>query len=191
MFRNLINSLADSYHLIAPDHIGYGQSSMPTIHEFDYSFDNLTAVTEKLISHLGLDRFAIYIHDYGAPIGLRIASANPERITAIITQSGNPTWRDSPRSGTSCSPTRKTAPPTSAASANTSPIQRPTGSTPTACPPTGSNSSHPKRGSWTRQAWIAKATTRSNCRCSGTTSSTSTATRSSRSTSAPTNHPCW
>lgn len=89
MFRNLITSLADSYHLIAPDHIGYGQSSMPTIHEFDYSFDNLTAVTEKLISHLGLDRFAIYIHDYGAPIGLRIASANPERITAIITQSGN------------------------------------------------------------------------------------------------------
>lgn len=89
MFRNLITSLADTYHLVAPDHIGYGQSSMPTIHEFDYSFDNLTAVTEKLISHLGLDRFAIYIHDYGAPIGLRIASANPERITAIITQSGN------------------------------------------------------------------------------------------------------
>ena len=89
MFRNLINSLADSYHLIAPDHIGYGQSSMPTIHEFDYSFDNLTAVTEKLIAHLGLDRFAIYIHDYGAPIGLRIASAAPERITAIISQSGN------------------------------------------------------------------------------------------------------
>ena len=89
MFRNLINSLADSYHLIAPDHIGYGQSSMPTIHEFDYSFDNLTAVTEKLIAHLGLDRFAVYIHDYGAPIGLRIASAAPERITAIISQSGN------------------------------------------------------------------------------------------------------
>lgn len=89
MFRNLISSLADSYHLIAPDHIGYGQSSMPTIHEFDYSFDNLTAVTEMLISHLGLNQFAIYIHDYGAPIGLRIATANPERITAIITQSGN------------------------------------------------------------------------------------------------------
>ena len=89
MFRNLINALADSYHLVAPDHIGFGRSSMPTVHEFDYSFDALTAVTEKLITQLGLDRFAIYIHDYGAPIGLRIASAAPERITAIITQSGN------------------------------------------------------------------------------------------------------
>ncbi|MDQ2635308.1 MAG: alpha/beta hydrolase [Actinomycetota bacterium] len=89
MFRNLIRSLADSYHLVAPDHIGFGQSSMPSVHEFDYSFDNLTNITEKLIAQLGLDRFAIYIHDYGAPIGLRIASAAPERITAIITQSGN------------------------------------------------------------------------------------------------------
>ncbi len=89
MFRNLIASLADSYHLVAPDHVGFGQSAMPTIHEFDYSFDNLTAVTEKLIDRLGLERFAIYIHDYGAPIGLRIASATPDRITAIITQSGN------------------------------------------------------------------------------------------------------
>lgn len=89
MFRNLIASLADSFHLVAPDHVGFGQSSMPTIHEFDYSFDNLTAVTEKLVTELGLERFAIYIHDYGAPIGLRIASAHPERITAIITQSGN------------------------------------------------------------------------------------------------------
>jgi len=89
MFRNLIESLADSYHLIAPDHIGFGRSSMPTVHEFNYSFGDLTEVTEKLIAHLGLDRFAIYIHDYGAPIGLSIASATPQRITAIITQSGN------------------------------------------------------------------------------------------------------
>lgn len=89
MFRNLMSSLADSYHLVAPDHIGFGRSSMPTVHEFDYSFDNLTTITEKLITELGLDRFALYIHDYGAPIGLRIASATPERITAIITQSGN------------------------------------------------------------------------------------------------------
>ncbi|MDZ7887027.1 MAG: alpha/beta hydrolase [Mycobacterium sp.] len=89
MFRNLIVSLADSYHLVAPDHIGFGRSSIPTIHEFNYSFDNLTAITEKLIARIGLERFAIYIHDYGAPIGLRIASAVPERITAIIAQSGN------------------------------------------------------------------------------------------------------
>ena len=89
MFRNLITSLADDYHLVAPDHIGFGQSAMPSVNQFTYSFDRLTEVTEGLIEHLGLNRFAIYIHDYGAPIGLRIASARPERITAIITQSGN------------------------------------------------------------------------------------------------------
>ncbi|WP_156671302.1 alpha/beta fold hydrolase, partial [Mycobacterium sp. E1214] len=89
MFRNLINSLADSYHLVAPDHIGFGRSSMPSVNQFTYSFDRLTEITEKLITTLGLERFAIYIHDYGAPIGLRIATARPERITAIITQSGN------------------------------------------------------------------------------------------------------
>ncbi|SEH51522.1 Pimeloyl-ACP methyl ester carboxylesterase [Mycolicibacterium rutilum] len=89
MFRNLINSLSDSFHLVAPDHIGFGRSSMPSVNQFTYSFDRLTEVTERLIAHLDLDRFAIYIHDYGAPIGLRIASSSPERITAIITQSGN------------------------------------------------------------------------------------------------------
>src|SRR6201991_4768683 len=89
MFRNLIDSLSDSYPLVAPDPIGFGQSSMPSVNQFAYSFDHLTEVTEKLISRLGLERFAIYIHDYGAPIGLRIATARPERITAIISQSGN------------------------------------------------------------------------------------------------------
>jgi pimeloyl-ACP methyl ester carboxylesterase len=89
MFRNLINSLADQYHLVAPDHIGFGRSAMPTTTQFTYSFDRLTEITEGLIEHLGLQRFALYIHDYGAPIGLRIASGRPERITALITQSGN------------------------------------------------------------------------------------------------------
>ncbi|MCP9271826.1 alpha/beta fold hydrolase [Mycolicibacterium arenosum] len=89
MFRNLIASLSDDYHLIAPDHIGFGRSSTPSVDDFTYSFERLTEITEKLITHLGLERFAIYIHDYGAPIGLRIATARPERITAIITQSGN------------------------------------------------------------------------------------------------------
>jgi pimeloyl-ACP methyl ester carboxylesterase len=89
MFRNLIDSLADSYHLVAPDHIGFGRSAMPSVNQFTYSFDRLTEITEKLIERLGLARFAIYIHDYGAPIGLRIASTQPERISAIITQSGN------------------------------------------------------------------------------------------------------
>ncbi|MGW5310307.1 alpha/beta fold hydrolase [Nocardia thailandica] len=89
MFRDLLPALADDYHLIAPDHIGFGHSSMPTVDEFDYSFEHLTEITLGLLAHLGIDRFALYIQDYGAPIGLRIASREPERVTAIITQSGN------------------------------------------------------------------------------------------------------
>ncbi|MEV0063038.1 alpha/beta hydrolase [Nocardia sp. NPDC050718] len=89
MFRNLIPVLAEDYHVIAPDHLGFGQSAAPGVDEFDYTFDGLTDITLDLLDTLGIDRFAIYIQDYGAPIGLRIASRNPERVTAIITQSGN------------------------------------------------------------------------------------------------------
>ncbi|MEV0900664.1 alpha/beta hydrolase [Actinoplanes sp. NPDC049802] len=89
MFRRLIVELADAYHLIAPDHIGFGYSDAPAVSDFDYSFDNLTAVTLGLLDHLGLDRFALYLQDYGAPIGLRIASRQPRRVTALIVQSGN------------------------------------------------------------------------------------------------------
>ncbi len=89
MFRNLIPALADEYHVIAPDHLGFGQSAAPSVDEFDYTFDSLTDITLELLDTLGIERFAIYIQDYGAPIGLRIASRNPEQVTAIITQSGN------------------------------------------------------------------------------------------------------
>ncbi|MEV6363130.1 alpha/beta fold hydrolase [Nocardia asteroides] len=89
MFRNLIPELAADYHVIAPDHLGFGQSAMPAVGEFDYTFDKLTEITLELLDTLGADRFALYIQDYGAPIGLRIASAHPERVTALITQSGN------------------------------------------------------------------------------------------------------
>ncbi|WP_280221530.1 alpha/beta fold hydrolase [Nocardia neocaledoniensis] len=89
MFRALIPELAADYHVIAPDHLGFGQSAMPSVDEFDYTFDHLTELTLGLLDHLGVDRFALYIQDYGAPIGLRIASAHPERVTALITQSGN------------------------------------------------------------------------------------------------------
>jgi pimeloyl-ACP methyl ester carboxylesterase len=89
MFRNLLSALADEYHLVAPDHIGFGQSAAPPVQEFHYSFENLTTVTLSLLDGLGLDRFALYVHDYGAPIGLRIASRHPDRVTALITQSGN------------------------------------------------------------------------------------------------------
>ncbi|WP_309053038.1 alpha/beta fold hydrolase [Streptomyces sp.] len=89
MYRGLMAELADSYHLIAPDHIGFGASAAPAVEDFDYSFERLTAITLGLLDQLGVDRFALYIQDYGAPIGLRIASRHPERITAVVTQSGN------------------------------------------------------------------------------------------------------
>lgn len=89
MFRNLIPALADEYHLVAPDHVGFGQSSAPPVDRFDYSFEKLTELTLALLDRLRLDRFALYVHDYGAPIGLRIASRQPDRVTGLITQSGN------------------------------------------------------------------------------------------------------
>ncbi|MFI7068167.1 alpha/beta fold hydrolase [Kribbella sp. NPDC050124] len=89
MFRRLIIDLADSYHLIAPDHIGFGYSDAPAVAEFEYSFDNLTTIALGLLDQLGLDQFALYLQDYGAPIGLRIASRQPDRVAALIVQSGN------------------------------------------------------------------------------------------------------
>ncbi|MFF5786434.1 alpha/beta fold hydrolase [Streptomyces sp. NPDC012693] len=89
MYRGLIAELADSYHLIAPDHIGFGASAAPAVDDFTYSFDRLTEITLKLLDRLGTDRFALYLQDYGAPIGLRIASRHPERVTALVSQSGN------------------------------------------------------------------------------------------------------
>ncbi|GAA0492524.1 alpha/beta hydrolase [Streptomyces olivaceiscleroticus] len=89
MFRNLIPALADRYHVIAPDHVGFGQSAMPALRDFPYTFDALAEVTAGLLQHLGIDRFATYVQDYGAPIAWRLALQTPERITAIITQNGN------------------------------------------------------------------------------------------------------
>jgi pimeloyl-ACP methyl ester carboxylesterase len=89
MFRELIPLLADRFHLVAPDLPGFGKSDMPARGDFDYTFDQLARVTDRLTEVLGLDRFAIYVFDYGAPVGFRIAAAHPERITAIITQNGN------------------------------------------------------------------------------------------------------
>jgi pimeloyl-ACP methyl ester carboxylesterase len=89
MFRHLIPALADRYHVTAPDHIGFGYSAMPTVDEFDYTFDALTEVTAGLLAQLGIGRYAIYVQDYGAPVGWRLALRNPDRITAIITQNGN------------------------------------------------------------------------------------------------------
>src|SRR5690242_13929922 len=89
MFRDLMTDLADEYHLIAPDHLGFGRSATPPVGEFAYTFDALAEVTVGLLDQLGLDRFALYVQDYGAPIGLRIATGNPSRISGLIVQNGN------------------------------------------------------------------------------------------------------
>jgi pimeloyl-ACP methyl ester carboxylesterase len=88
MFRDLMPQLADKYRVIAPDLPGFGQTFMPKS-KFDYSFDNLAKVIDHFTDALKLDRYALYIFDYGAPVGLRLARAHPERVTAIITQNGN------------------------------------------------------------------------------------------------------
>ena len=89
MFRELIPLLADRFHLVAPDLPGFGKSDMPPRGDFDYTFEHITDVIDRLTDVLGLDRFALYVFDYGAPVGFRIATRHPERITAIISQNGN------------------------------------------------------------------------------------------------------
>lgn len=89
MFRDLIVRLGEDYHVIAPDHLGFGYSDMPLVAEFDYTFDNLAQLTQGLLDQLGLARYAIYVQDYGAPIGWRLALSRPDTISAIVTQSGN------------------------------------------------------------------------------------------------------
>lgn len=89
MFRNLIPALADKYRVVAPDYPGYGHSSMPARETFAYTFDNLARVIDGFTEKVGLTRYALYVQDYGAPVGYRLASAHPDRITAIIVQNGN------------------------------------------------------------------------------------------------------
>jgi pimeloyl-ACP methyl ester carboxylesterase len=89
MFRNLIPVLAEKYHVIAPDLPGFGYSDKPGHQTFAYTFDNLASHMQAFIDQLGLQRFALYVFDYGAPVGFRLAVANPEKITGIISQNGN------------------------------------------------------------------------------------------------------
>ncbi len=89
MFRNLIPALADRFHLVAPDYPGFGNSSMPTVAEFDYTFDRLADVVEAFTETLGLVRYSLYVQDYGAPVGFRLAVRHPERVQALIVQNGN------------------------------------------------------------------------------------------------------
>ncbi|MES2790534.1 MAG: alpha/beta hydrolase [Planctomycetota bacterium] len=89
MFRNLIPALADKYRVIAPDYPGYGHSSMPSRDKFTYTFDNLAKVIDNFTEKVGLTKYALYVQDYGAPVGYRLASQHPDRITAIVVQNGN------------------------------------------------------------------------------------------------------
>jgi len=89
MFRDLIPLLADRFHIVAPDLPGFGQSDMPPREKFSYTFDNIARVIERFTEVIGFDRFAVYVFDYGAPTGFRLAVRYPERISAIISQNGN------------------------------------------------------------------------------------------------------
>ena len=89
MFRDLIPRLAGEYHVIAPDHLGFGLSDAPSADEFAYTFDALTELTAGLLAQLGIERYAIYVQDYGAPVGWRLALRDPQAVTAIVTQNGN------------------------------------------------------------------------------------------------------
>jgi pimeloyl-ACP methyl ester carboxylesterase len=89
MFRDLIPQLANRFHIVAPDLPGFGQSDMPSRDSFTYTFDNIAKVIERFTEVIGFDRFAVYVFDYGAPTGFRLAVSHPERITAIISQNGN------------------------------------------------------------------------------------------------------
>lgn len=89
MYRDLMRELANDYHLIAPDMPGFGRTTLLPRSQFNYTFDNLTQVVERFVDTLGLSKYALYVMDYGAPVGFRLAMRHPERVRAIITQNGN------------------------------------------------------------------------------------------------------
>jgi pimeloyl-ACP methyl ester carboxylesterase len=89
MFRNLIPRLADEFRLVAPDYPGFGASSMPPREQFEYTFDNLAGVVERFTEEVGLKKYVLYVQDYGAPVGYRLAVKHPDRVVAIVVQNGN------------------------------------------------------------------------------------------------------
>ena len=89
MFRNLIPALADRFHLVTPDYPGFGNSAMPSVDEYDYTFDSLARVVEGFTEKLNLKSYSLYVMDYGAPVGFRLAAQHPERVRALIVQNGN------------------------------------------------------------------------------------------------------
>jgi pimeloyl-ACP methyl ester carboxylesterase len=88
-FREVMPPLADVAHVVAPDLPGFGLSSSPTVHEYRYTFENLSWTIENLLHQLGVERFFVYLHDFGAPVGYHLATRAPDRIRGLIVQSGN------------------------------------------------------------------------------------------------------
>jgi pimeloyl-ACP methyl ester carboxylesterase len=89
MFRNLIPALANEFHVVAPDYPGFGYSSAPSVDKFEYTFDKLAEVVGKFTEKVGLKSYALYVQDYGAPVGYRLAVSRPERVTGLVVQNGN------------------------------------------------------------------------------------------------------
>jgi pimeloyl-ACP methyl ester carboxylesterase len=89
MFRNLIQVLSDRFHLVAPDYPGFGNSSMPSVEEYDYTFDGIAGIIHSFTEKLGLHKYSLYMMDYGAPVGYRLAVKHPERVESMIVQNGN------------------------------------------------------------------------------------------------------
>ena len=89
MFRNLIQVLSDRFHLVAPDYPGFGNSSMPSVEEYDYTFDGIAEIIDSFTEKLGLYKYSPYMMDYGAPVGYRLAVKHPERVESLIVQNGN------------------------------------------------------------------------------------------------------
>jgi pimeloyl-ACP methyl ester carboxylesterase len=89
MFRHLIPALADAFHLVAPDYPGFGYSAAPPVDRFAYTFDHLADVVDQFTERVGLTRYTLYVQDYGAPVGYRLAVKHPERVTGLVVQNGN------------------------------------------------------------------------------------------------------
>ena len=188
MFRDLIPHLADSFHLVAPDLPGFGNSDTPSRH----TFDQIAEVIDRFTEVIGFDRYAVYVFDYGAPTGFRLAAKHPDRITAIISQNGN-AYVEGLSDG--WNPIRAHAGKTPRGPAAMRlprayyARNRPSGNTRTA-----SLTRRRSRPTVTRSitsTWPGPARPKCNSTSSGTTRATSRSTRRSKTTSAPTSRPCW
>ena len=189
MFRDLIPLLADRYHVVAPDLLGFGFSDAPDRAQFKYTFDNLTKIVAAFTEAIGLKQYAIYVFDYGAPIGFRLALAHPERVTAIISQNGN-AYEEGLSQG--WNPIQKYwNEPTDANRAALREFLKPEATKSQYLH--GGRARHKWRPNPTRsilRCWRGAAMTRFNLTCFWITRATSRSTRNFRNISAPSGRPC-